>query len=129
MKAMDYVLMVGILLLAGVMLIYNVVNFGAPISESAQVIISIDGETYGTYLLKEDAIITLGEATDDHYNQVQIVDQGVSMITANCQDQICVKTRTITKAGQSIVCLPHRVMVEIDNSGSLEESEVDDISR
>ncbi len=129
MKPMDYVLMAGILVAAGLILIYNLVNFGSPVTETAQVVITVDGVVYGSYPLNEDNTITIGQPSDDQHNTIQILNQRVDMVTADCRDQVCVKTRAITKANQSIVCLPHRVVVEIDNNGLLEESEVDDISR
>ena len=44
------------------------------------------------------------------------------MTDADCPDKLCVKTGRISKTGETIVCLPHRVVVEIigaaaDDSG------------
>lgn len=129
MKAMDYVLMVGVLLIAGGVLVYNTMNFGPPMTASAQVILRVDGEIVDRYPLMEDGTYLIDDLEDGHYNELQIKDQVVSMVDANCHDQICVRTRAISKSGQSIVCLPHRVVIEIDGGGLVEESEVDDISR
>ncbi len=44
----------------------------------------------------------------------------VSIIHSDCPDQICVNTGTLTRPGQSAVCLPARVSVRIvgeNNSG------------
>lgn len=33
--------------------------------------------------------------------------------SANCKNQICVNHKPISKKGETIVCLPHKVLVEI----------------
>ena len=35
------------------------------------------------------------------------------MEDADCPDKVCVKTGKIKKPGQTIVCLPHRTVIEI----------------
>ena len=35
------------------------------------------------------------------------------MSEANCHDQLCVKQGRINKVGQSIVCLPNRVVITV----------------
>jgi hypothetical protein len=36
------------------------------------------------------------------------------MAEADCPDGLCVKQHKIDKTGQTIVCLPHRVVIEIE---------------
>lgn len=47
------------------------------------------------------------------YNIIQVGKSDVKMIEANCPDQICVHNAPIKEVGEMIVCLPHRVIVEI----------------
>ncbi|WP_440248169.1 NusG domain II-containing protein [Catenibacterium faecis] len=35
------------------------------------------------------------------------------MISATCPDHLCIKQGTINKKGQSIICLPHKLIVEV----------------
>ena len=35
------------------------------------------------------------------------------MANADCRDQVCVRTGTLTHAGQAAVCLPHRVVLKL----------------
>ncbi len=46
-------------------------------------------------------------------NTVVIKNKEVKMQSANCKNQICVKHEKIGKKGQSIICLPNKVIVEI----------------
>ncbi|HHY80426.1 MAG TPA: NusG domain II-containing protein [Thermoanaerobacter sp.] len=42
-----------------------------------------------------------------------VKDGGVKVIYAECPDKICIKEGFIDKPGQSIICLPFRIVVEI----------------
>lgn len=80
----------------------------------------------GTYpLASEDPVrIPLGSALG--YNELVIENGTVRMLKATCPDQVCVHTGAISKPGQTIVCLPNRVVIEITGS---KESAIDDLSQ
>lgn len=80
-------------------------------TSGAQVEITVGGKLYGTYSLFENQDITIKQ--HDHLNVVSIHDGQVSMIHANCPNQLCVKQGAISRSNQTIVCLPNQVMVEI----------------
>lgn len=46
-------------------------------------------------------------------NTIEIKNGKVDVIDATCKNQICVKHKKIEKSGESIVCLPNKVIVEI----------------
>lgn len=70
--------------------------------------IKIDGKVFGEINLDEDEEISLGE-----HNRIRIEDGEVSMIWADCPDQICVEHPNISKNHESIICLPNKVILEI----------------
>ncbi|WP_010632128.1 NusG domain II-containing protein [Sporolactobacillus vineae] len=47
------------------------------------------------------------------YNTIEVNKNRIRIKKANCPDQICVRTGYISEPGQTIVCLPHRVVIEI----------------
>lgn len=47
------------------------------------------------------------------YNLLSVSGGEVRMEAADCRDQICVRHRPISSGGASIICLPHRLVVEI----------------
>ena len=54
------------------------------------------------------------------YNLISVTDGMVVVEAADCKDQICVRHKPISSKGESIICLPHRLVVEIvgdDTSG------------
>lgn len=57
--------------------------------------------------------IDINDTIDTGTNTVVIKDGVVYMIDASCKNQICVNTGKISRKGESIVCLPNKVIVEI----------------
>lgn len=47
------------------------------------------------------------------YNIVRVNEDSVEMFEADCPDQICVHDVPIKEVGDLIVCLPHRILIEI----------------
>ena len=40
-------------------------------------------------------------------------NNSIVMDSANCNDALCVKQGNISKVGQTIICLPHKLIIEI----------------
>lgn len=82
----------------------------------ASVIVTIDGKEYGTYsLLKDDTIDITSEYGS---NQLVIEDHKATIKEASCPDKICVHEKSISKTGETIVCLPNKMVVTVINSES-----------
>lgn len=83
-----------------------------------QVVVRVDGESEKVYSLNEDQKIEISDGS----NVIRIMNGSVSMVYATCPDQICVHHRSISKNRESIICLPNKVIVQIEN---YQEAEVD----
>ena len=59
----------------------------------------------------------------DGHNVIVLSGRTATMRSADCHDQVCVRTGTLTRAGQVAVCLPNRVVLRITG----ETSEIDAI--
>lgn len=46
-------------------------------------------------------------------NTLLIKNNSIQMKSANCNDALCVKQGNISKVGQTIICLPHKLIIEI----------------
>ena len=46
-------------------------------------------------------------------NTLLIKNNSIEMKSANCNDALCVKQGNISKVGQTIICLPHKLIIEI----------------
>ncbi|MDD3137607.1 MAG: NusG domain II-containing protein [Lachnospiraceae bacterium] len=107
-KKKDYLLIAVVILVALVVLVITRMTAGS----GTKVVISQNGEVYGTYDLNEDQVIVID--TSAGINKVQIENRIVCMIEADCPDQICVNTHPLSvKEPGIIVCLPHKLTVEI----------------
>ena len=101
--------------------------------DGARVIIESGGDLYATYSLYEDRTLVIpapkqnradapaanpedtASAQYDYYNVVEIKDGKVSVTEASCKNQVCVRHGAISGPGESIVCLPNRLVVRIEN--------------
>lgn len=50
------------------------------------------------------------------YNLISVTGGTVIMESADCRDQICVRHKPVSSKGESVICLPHRLVVEIVGS-------------
>lgn len=86
------------------------------------------------YYLLTESIIELSEdewkntqlpsVLSDDYNVIVCQDGKVRMAESSCPDQICVYHSAIYASGESIICLPHKVIVEVISD---EERELDGV--
>ncbi len=73
------------------------------------VVVTVDGEEYYRGSLFVEQELAIGNT-----NTLRMKDGTVDMIEADCPDQICVKQTPISQNGESIICLPNRVVVSIE---------------
>lgn len=94
--------------------------------QGEQAVVTVDGILYGSYSLEQDRQIQIESDDGANRNVLRISDGTAWMEEADCPDKICVEHKPIHRVGESIVCLPHKVVVEIKNSdGVSKDSEVD----
>ena len=100
----DLVLILSLVFISIVLLIFALL---AP-KEGNLVIVEVNGEEIARYPLSKDAEYDIGDK-----NTLAIKDGAAYMKHADCPDGTCMRTREISKNGQSIVCLPDRVSVTV----------------
>jgi len=122
MKKKDLILICSVLVLAAAFwLVPRAVGlFGN--SKEQKLRITVSGEEYGSYSLEEDQVIKVGDT-----NVCEIKDKKVSMISADCPDQLCIHQRTIQLQGETIVCLPNKVVLEITGTRQTDEEALDGV--
>lgn len=118
MKKNDWILAGCVVLICAAVLVFR--YFGGQES-GGRVIVSVDGEEYGTYSLSEERTVRIGDT-----NRLAIKNGAVEMGWADCPDQICVHHTEISRNGESIICLPNEVVVTIESGRS---SEVDAVTQ
>ena len=103
----DILLIVGILILA----MAGLFAWKKLETPGAYVDIMIDGKSVKTLRLDQDASYEVKQQAG--VNTVVVQDGSVTVQDADCPDKICVKHRAINRTGETIICLPHKLVVEI----------------
>lgn len=100
-----------LLLITAVLLAAALLWFATrPGREGAWVVVTVDGQEVGRYPLSEDISVAFG---GEDYNILQISGGAACVIEANCGDHTCVRTGEISRVGESVVCLPHKLIVTV----------------
>ncbi len=122
MKKKDMILIAAVLVIA-------LIGFAAikmTQKDGKEVVVTVDGkEVYKTSIQKDQ---TYKIPEKNGTNVMQIKDGKVTMKKADCRDQICADHKAIEKSGETIVCLPHKVVIEI-KSGDGKEQELDGVTQ
>lgn len=109
------------LILAGIILAVAVCLLALQMSgdrDNAHLVkIRSGGKVFGTYDLSRDRTIDINGT-----NRLVIEDGQAWMEWADCPDQVCVRHRAVSKTGESIICLPNRVVISVEGP---EESGLD----
>lgn len=119
-RKMDLYLIAGLLLVA-VTLFVGIRLYGKMTTIEAVAVVTVDGKEYGRYPLEKNHTETI-HLSDGSYNTFEVKDGYVSMTDASCPDQICVNHSRISKKNETIVCLPDKVVITVENG---EEAEID----
>lgn len=105
------------------------------VSGESEVVIKSGGNIIGRYPLSEDTRLEIpapsGVSYDNpehyalseddectqytYYNVVNIEGGEVSVTGSSCKNRVCIRHGSISKSGQSIVCLPNRLIVTIED--------------
>jgi hypothetical protein len=114
------------ILIAG-LLILTVLSF--PVIKHFQhegklVVIEVDGKLVGNFSLGEDRLIPVDGKLGT--TRVEIVGNGVRVLDSPCPHKLCVKSGSISRSGETLVCLPNRVVIRIKGKG---EPSVDAVSK
>ncbi|MGN0367289.1 MAG: NusG domain II-containing protein [Wujia sp.] len=109
-KKTDLVLIAGLLIVAIVSLVW----IGIVRKDGACAHVMVDGQLVKVLPLDEEIrYVVRFEGQEAYTNTVVVENRMVFVEEANCPDKICEKYQPISKAGQTIICLPHKLVVEI----------------
>ena len=112
----DFILIL-IFLIAAILLFLWILK---ALQGGSSVTIEVAGKSYGTFRLNENRRIPITSSLGT--NVIVIEDGFVYMEEADCKDGLCVKQGKKSYNGESIICLPHRVLVTVTGSS---QSDVD----
>lgn len=103
----DVILVAVLLLLGGALAVF----LYATRQSGGYVSVQVDGEVLMELPLGEDTRMTLGG--DGHTNVLVIENGAAQVVEASCPDQVCVRQGAVRYEGESIVCLPHKLVITV----------------
>lgn len=121
-KKSDFII-IGIILIAAV--IFYFINQFYYSKEGESVLVLVDNEEVGRYSLEEDLNLVI-HSGEKETNTLIIQDQKAKIAEATCPDKLCVNNHAVSKSGESIICLPNKVIIKvISNDKDNNEPEID----
>ena len=85
--------------------------------EGDTVTVSVDGKHYGTYPLHTDLTLSIRTGENGEEENLLVIRDGKAYVeSATCPDGICADHKPISREGESIVCLPHRIVITVQTS-------------
>lgn len=74
--------------------------------------VTVNGEITESYDINIDQVIRIKGY--DGYNVISVTNGEISVTDADCRDGSCIISGPISRVGQSIVCLPNRLVISVD---------------
>ncbi len=122
----DKLLIVLVIILSFSSLLY--IRYQALSTNEKYISVQVAGEEIKRIILDPKLIgHTIPIETQYGYNLIELGDNKVRVIEADCPDEIDVKQGYISGIGETIVCLPNKLVIEI--KGIDENTEIDIINR
>lgn len=120
-KKWDIVLLIALLLLSLLPEGVFILSGSDRTLEGTQAVVQVNGSVYKEIPLSEHhGTDTFTIQTNSGYNTVVVQDQTIGIVEADCPDKICIQEGFIRNPGETTVCLPHKVMIEIRSTATEE---------
>jgi hypothetical protein len=109
-KNLLWVLLFAVIVLGGV-LVYRSLGKG----EGTVAVVSVDGEVLERIdLSKVRTPYDIPVTTPYGNNTVHVEPGAISVTEADCPDHVCIYQGRLTGSGIPIICMPHRLVIEIE---------------
>lgn len=123
MKKADFIIIAVVAVVVCVLLFFL---YGVNGDSGKYVQVEIDGKVVDTISLDEDTE-KVYETENDGANTLVIKDGTAVISNANCPDGICSNHMPISRSGESIICLPHKLVVSVVDSLS-DDADIDAVA-
>ena len=118
MKKKDIIIIAAALLCALALYLVSQVSLGA---EASSVVVTVDGrEMLRRPLAMENSYEIAQE--DGSVNVIRVEDGAVFMQEANCRDGLCIRQGKMKNGAKTIVCLPHKIVVQLTGDAPVSDN-------
>jgi hypothetical protein len=106
----------GDIILIGLLIIISLVMFVFSFSDSENLVaeIYVDGEKTHSIALSE---VAESYTVNENYCQLLIEKDGVSFVFSDCADKLCIKRGKLKNQGDTMACVPEKVVVILKADG------------
>ena len=111
MKKFDFIIVLFVLLAS--LLILGL----GPKTDKFDVLIYVNGELYEKIGYSSDLNLQKEIVSNFGRNVVEIDSNGIRVTSSSCKDKLEVNAGYINKSGQSLICLPNRLVIELKSNG------------
>lgn len=113
-KRNTIILITVLAVITGIGFLIQHIYFG---KSGAHAIISQRGKVVAELNLNKPVTMTFDDSIGGT-NTVEVKDGMISVIEANCENQVCVMSGKISHTGEVISCLPHALLITIQDDAS-----------
>ena len=107
----DIILMVSLIVISLMMFVFSFSG-----SENLIAEIYIDGEKAHSIALSE---VTESYTVNENYCQLLVEKDGVSFVFSDCGDKLCIKRGKLKNQGDTLACVPEKVVVILKADGKV----------
>ena len=96
--------------------------------DSGEVQVYVDNKLVASYDIRIDDTYIVN--VSDEYNEIIVKDGQVCVSRSSCKNQVCVQHSLISMVGESIICLPHKLVIQIYKGDKTQDDHaLDDIAK
>ncbi|MFV0558727.1 MAG: NusG domain II-containing protein [Enterococcus sp.] len=119
LKPWDGIIILLLIVLSFIPLIFFSWQQGNNHATSKEAVLRVDGEEIKTFPLSagQESYTYRFQDADGDSNLIEVAGEKIRIKEADCKDQVCVRRGWASKTGETIVCLPHKLVIEIIATG------------
>lgn len=118
MRKKDIIIIALALLAALALYLVSQVSLGA---QASVVVVTVDGEEVLRRPLAMEERYEIAQ-DDGSLNVIRVQDGAVWMEEANCRDGLCIRQGRMRNGAKTIVCLPHKVVVQLKGDAPADDN-------
>ena len=118
MKKKDMLIIALALIAALALYLVSQVSLGG---DASTIVVTVDGEEVLRRPLAMENTYDI-EQEDGSLNVIAVKDGAVFMKEANCRDGLCIRQGKMKNGAKTIVCLPHKVVVQLTGDAPVSDN-------
>ena len=118
MKKKDIIMIAAMLLAALALYLISQISLGA---EASTIVVTLDGKEVLRRPLAVESTYDIAQE-DGSLNVIAVENGAVYMKEANCRDGLCIRQGKMRNGAKTIVCLPHKVVVQLTGDAPVSDN-------